>query len=73
MKMDCKIDKEGYLWMKRGVDFKIQACPHHEDCPCGDHCPMFLEPHESPNTGRIQLSLCQAEIICDNFKDERVI
>ncbi|HPT70839.1 MAG TPA: hypothetical protein PLE74_00995 [Candidatus Cloacimonadota bacterium] len=73
MKMDCKISSDGFLFIKRAGTFKKQACPYDKDggC-CGDWCPLFLEPHESPNTGRVQLSLCHAEIICDDFKDERI-
>ena len=73
MREHIKIDKDGYLCIKRSKDYKIQACPHHEDCPCGDHCPLFREPHKSPNTGTMQISLCHTEIVCETFVDERGI
>jgi hypothetical protein len=72
MREHVKIDNAGLLHIRRHNDYKKQGCPLDKDGgACGDWCPLFREPHASPNTGTIQISLCQSEIICDTFVDER--
>lgn len=45
--MDFKIDKDGFLSIKRGNKFKEQLCPLTEKARnCGDWCPLFGEPHK---------------------------
>lgn len=74
MREHVKLDEAGLLSIKRGRDFKKQTCPYDTEglSSCGDWCPIFREPHASPNTGTIQISLCRSEIICETFIDERV-
>ena len=45
--MDCKISKNGKLFVKRGGEYKSQGCPHDQnDAYCGDWCPYFNEHKE---------------------------
>jgi len=39
-----KINKYGYLELKRGKEWEDQLCPYTEDAHCGDHCPLLNEP-----------------------------
>lgn len=50
--MTGKIDKGGYLLIKRRNVFKPQFCPHGDDA-CGDWCPLFDD--SDADIGEIQL------------------
>lgn len=41
--MKGKIDKDGYLWIRRPGMLKPQTCPYSGDV-CNDECPLFSEP-----------------------------
>ena len=41
--MKIKINKSGHLEIERAGTMRGQYCPHQEDDPCGDWCPLFRE------------------------------
>ena len=76
--MEFKIDKSGFLEIKRAGKWKKQFCPFAESGdggatpdPCGDWCPLFDEP---TGASLIVLSLCHGrrlESVPQDFIDER--
>jgi hypothetical protein len=74
--MKIKINKEGFLKIKRGNVFKNQECPRtdsetHGMSSCGDWCPLFGEPVKQ--TMVTSLEICEKTFAEDNadFTDER--
>ena len=68
--MKLKINRYGYLEIKRGPKWKRQECPFsvvgdvgtQQKLFCGDWCPLFTEPCEEDNIppGTRALYLCGA-------------
>jgi len=74
--MEGKIDKNGYLWIKRNRRFKLQNCPYSNAAivaACGDWCPLFVEPYVANNHkgGSWDLPLCESLLFFNTFTDER--
>jgi len=79
--MEGKIDKHGFLWIKRKGKFVIQVCPFTQnETKCGHWCPQFGEPTlyeaglESTNDIIREwfLSICQGKtLVFNKFEDER--
>lgn len=75
--MTIKIDKAGYLYLERGEKMKLQYCPkqdNEEGSPCGDWCPLFLEPEHENIPAQVVLTICEGlEFITKEefFTDER--
>jgi len=76
--MKIKINKDGYLLIKRGKDFSPQFCPRQAGyIYCGDWCPLFGEPKifKDPNTKELKicLPLCEKLLECNQntFEDQR--
>lgn len=75
-----KIDEDGYLWIERAGEMKIQMCPHDTSDrdsnraePCGDWCPLFGNPHLVPS-GQYLLALCGGAkwfVDADCLEDQR--
>ena len=71
-----KIDEDGFLWLRRGSDLKVQFCQRMADRArsCGDHCAGFGEPKvDIVDDGDICLTICSRRLFCkpDEFLDER--
>ena len=66
-----KIDKNGWLWLKRKGKYKAQYCPYQpKEVRCGDWCPNF----EAPDFywGYYNLQICQSQILqTETLIDER--
>ena len=79
--MEGKIDKHGFLWIKRKGKFVIQACPFTQDeVKCGHWCPQFGEPQSRKTkidlTGKViqscHLPICLGKtLVFNKFEDER--
>jgi len=85
--MKGKIDKNGYLFIKRGGKYEPQLCPHSthlvNDCVgfvnCGEWCVKFGEPKEievdllndTEKLDGIYLNVCELCLEFEEFTDER--
>lgn len=68
-----KIDEDGFLWLRRGSELKVQFC-QMADRPCGDYCAGFGEPKgDVVDDGDICLTICTRRLFCkpEEFLDER--
>ena len=67
-----KIDKDGWLWIRRAGMLNKQFCPmSNTDVKCGDWCPLFGEP-EVVAEGVVVIEICQEKILrSECFTDER--
>ncbi len=65
--MKGKIDKKGWLLIKRGSAEKHQYCMHGtEDEGCGDWCPCFGEPEPERHAGGkpyVNLCICRNRVL----------
>ena len=74
---EAKIDKNGYLYIKRAEKLKDQYCKYLSGIKCSDVCVMFGEPkiHPERHGGGFTLRLgCMPEGVWWTFKkftDER--
>jgi hypothetical protein len=60
-----KINKDGYLSIKRGDSQKDQYCMHRPDAVgCGDWCPQFGEPDPEMSSNRMYLEICDRKTFC---------
>jgi hypothetical protein len=73
-----KIDKNGWLQIKRKKKLKPQYCPFTpgDEEPCGDWCPLFNEPEqcrEDRPKPEIYLCICHTDFIVEiqDFEDLR--
>lgn len=73
--MKIKIDKNGWLKIYRLNRWKDQFCCYHQDCFCGDWCPLFGDPEffegELPDGSKfdsVSLDICKKHF-CMNKKD----
>ena len=80
--MKVKIDKDGFLWIKRGNVFKPVCCPfsleNEQHTQCGDWCALFdvrKEAYRNPVTGEtitgFVICLCRRIYECKELIDER--
>lgn len=78
--MEIKINKDGFLEIKRAGKLKLQYCPHMDfgdgegTAPCSDSCPLFGEPEDYQNKdGNMghMLRLCHMRILFGAIIDER--
>lgn len=77
--MKGRIDKNGILLIKRGSEYKAQACPFSTEHYCGQRCALFGEPEETKQpkipasscNPVASLSLCKKKLYFDVFIDER--
>ena len=82
--MEAKIDKNGFLWVKIGENFKQVACPFTmrrkwkfrkgycwEGIQCGNWCALFEEPIFSQETNMWEITLCQKILYFYKLIDER--
>jgi hypothetical protein len=67
-----KIDKDGYLWIKRGSKMLTQYCCYTGFTEaCRHYCPALSDPVKDDD-GRMGLWLCGGTyILFDKFVDER--
>lgn len=80
--MKGKIDENGWLNIERAGEMKEQECPFAN--MCGDWCPLFGEPDTTitkiafmggtlvNEKAETRLKICRAELLFDEFSDERV-
>ena len=72
-----KIDKDGILHIKRGMEDKKMRCAQSNLCHfkyCNDECPMFCTPLYPPNNKYddcVTLKICLAILVFSTFYDER--
>jgi len=76
IKMKGKIDEQGFLYIYRKNDYKIQCCPFDVKIGsiCGDWCPLFSEPEKIRNGLKEywKIDICNGKsLIFEEFKDER--
>lgn len=80
--MKAKLDKEGFLHVERGGEYKLMGCPlttmplsyNAGSRSCGDWCPLFEEPHhtQEEDCAYTVIHLCHYKHLCfDTFTDER--
>jgi len=70
--MKGKIDKCGNLHIMRAGKMKRQYCPYYvitDQEPCGDWCPMFVEPDKETKTTRLEI--CSGNLFFNDFTDDR--
>lgn len=76
--MKIKIDTDGFLHVDRNGFMKRQRCPYSVDMPCGDWCPLFVEPsfHKADDVvdfDNVEIALCRIihNVPVADFVDER--
>ncbi len=77
--MEIKIDKDGFLEIKRAGKFKLQYCPHMDfgdgegTAPCSDSCPLFGEPdtYKDEDGKMDMLKICNGRYLTGKITDER--
>jgi len=72
-KIEGKIDKEGYLNLRRGNKMIMQYCPFQHLTLCGHQCPLFGEPERRILKEYMlwKLELCNKVLYFNKFVDER--
>lgn len=69
--MEGKIDKNGWLSIKRKNKFTKQGCPlDNKGAHCGCWCALFGEPARVGENGAV-LCLCKKVLDFNKFRDER--
>ena len=85
--MDGKIDRNGFLYIKRGKKMKTVLCPfcawntfekmgqtQIEQNPCGDWCVLFGEPEIAGSPLPARIVVCHdKELWFNEFTDEREV
>jgi transcription elongation factor Elf1 len=74
-KVKGKIDRDGWLWIERAGEMKIQECPYQScTAKCGDWCPHFGELEKIVEELTVYLYIscgCDKTFAFGEFTDER--
>lgn len=66
-----KIDKNGFLFIDRGMPELTRAmCPHTQKA-CGHDCALFGTPDDGVVTGAVDLDICGQEFRFSELIDDR--
>lgn len=78
--MKGKINRAGFLKLKRGIEYKVQCCKKYREEHCGDYCLSFKEPkniahitivYPERKQATVKLKICDEVLYFTNFVDER--